>query len=118
MPPPPGRSAGCFPRLRRGLRGDGRPHIFHYNIRGVGYLCRQSFDGHRFRYDQYDASLDLLLRTHEFSLAVHMAMDRLRFPVQLSETARAAYLPCLEQHTEQALELVLTEADTAPLSFC
>lgn len=83
----------------------------------MGYLCRQSFDGHCFRYDQYDASLDLLLRTHEFSLAVRMAMDRLRFPVQLSETARTAYLSCLEQHTEQVLELVLTEADTAPLSF-
>ena len=106
-----------FPAYDEDYEEMAAPHIFHYNIRGVGYLCRQSFDGHRFRYDQYDASLDLLLRTHEFSLAVHMAMDRLRFPVQLSETARAAYLSCLEQHTEQALELVLTEADTAPLSF-
>ena len=106
-----------FPAYDEDYEEMAAPHIFHYNIRGVGYLCRQSFDGHCFRYDQYDASLDLLLRTHEFSLAVRMAMDRLRFPVQLSETARAAYLSCLEQHTEQALELVLTEADTAPLSF-
>ena len=106
-----------FPAYDEDYEEMAAPHIFHYNIRGVGYLCRQSFDGHCFRYDQYDASLDLLLRTHEFSLAARMAMDRLRFPVQLSETARAAYLSCLEQHTEQALELVLTEADTAPLSF-
>ena len=106
-----------FPAYDEDYEEMAAPHIFHYNIRGVGYLCRQSIDGHCFRYDQYDASLDLLLRTHEFSLAVRMAMDRLRFPVQLSETARAAYLSCLEQHTEQALELVLTEADTAPLSF-
>lgn len=106
-----------FPAYDEDYEEMAAPHIFHYNIRGVGYLCRQSFDGHRFRYDQYDASLELLLRTHEFSLAVRMAMDRLRFPVQLSETARAAYLSCLEQHTEQALELVLAEADTAPLSF-
>lgn len=106
-----------FPAYDEDYEEMAAPHIFHYNIRGVGYLCRQSFDGHCFRYDQYDASLDLLLRTHEFSLAVRMAMDRLRFPVQLSETARTAYLSCLEQHTEQALELVLTEADTAPLSF-
>lgn len=106
-----------FPAYDEDYEEMAAPHIFHYNIRGVGYLCRQSFDGHCFHYNQYDASLDLLLRTHEFSLAVRMAMDRLRFPVQLSETARAAYLSCLEQHTEQALELVLTEADTAPLSF-
>ncbi|TCL59105.1 leucine-rich repeat protein [Allofournierella massiliensis] len=106
-----------FPAYDEDYEEMAAPHIFHYNIRGVGYLCRQSFDGHCFRYDQYDASLDLLLRTHEFSLAVRMAMDRLRFPVQLSETARTAYLSCLEQHTEQVLELVLTEADTAPLSF-
>ena len=105
-----------FPAYDEDYEEMAAPHIFHYNIRGVGYLCRQSFDGHCFRYDQYDASLDLLLRTHEFSLAVRMAMDRLRFPVQLSETARTAYLSCLEQHTEQVLELVLT-ADTAPLSF-
>lgn len=106
-----------FPAYDEDYEEMAAPHIFHYNIRGVGYLCRQSFDGHCFRYDQYDASLDLFLRTHEFSLAVRMAMDRLRFPVQLSETARTAYLSCLEQHTEQVLELVLTEADTAPLSF-
>ena len=106
-----------FPAYDEDYEEMAAPHIFHYNIRGVGYLCRQSFDGHRFRYDQYDASLDLLLRTHEFSLAVRMALDRLRFPVQLSEAARTAYLTCLSEHTAQLLELVLAEADTAPLAF-
>lgn len=106
-----------FPAYDEDYEEMAAPHIFHYNIRGVGYLCRQSFDGHRFRYDQYDASLDLLLRTHEFSLAVRMALDRLRFPVQLSEAARAAYLTCLSQHTAQLLELVLSETDTVPLAF-
>ena len=62
-----------FPAYDEDYEEMAAPHIFHYNIRGVGYLCRQSFDGHCFHYDQYDASLDLLLRTHEFSLAVRMA---------------------------------------------
>ena len=106
-----------FPAYDEDYEEMAAPHIFHYNIRGVGYLCRQSFDGHCFRYDQYDAALDLLLRTHEFSLAVRVALDRLRFPVQLSQAAQAAYLTCLEQHTGQALELVLAEPDTSPLSF-
>ena len=106
-----------FPAYDEDYEEMAAPHIFHYNIRGVGYLCRQSFDGHRFRYDQYDAALDLLLRTHEFSLAVRVALDRLRFPVQLGEAARAAYLACLKQHAGQALELVLAAADTSPLSF-
>lgn len=106
-----------FPAYDEDYEEMAAPHIFHYNIRGTGYLCRQSFDGHRFRYDQYDASLDLLLRTHEFGLAVRMALDRLRFPVQLGEAARTAYRTCLAEHTDQALELVLAQADTAPLAF-
>lgn len=106
-----------FPAYDEDYEEMAAPHIFHYNIRGTGYLCRQSFEGHRFRYDQYDASLDLLLRTHEFGLAVRMALDRLRFPVQLSEAARTAYRSCLAEHTDQALELVLAQADTAPLAF-
>lgn len=106
-----------FPAYDEDYEEMAAPHIFHYNIRGTGYLCRQSFEGHRFRFDQYDASLDLLLRTHEFALAVRMALDRLRFPVQLSESARAVYLDCLSRHTAPLLELVLAQPDTAALAF-
>ena len=37
-----------FPAYDEDYEEMAAPHIFHYNIRGVGYLCRQSFDGHCF----------------------------------------------------------------------
>lgn len=93
------------------------PHIFHYNIAGKGYLCRQSFNGHYFNFAQYDASLDLLLRTHEFELAVRVALDRLEFPVQLSACARSLYLDCLRQHSTEALKFLLGQKNTDHLAF-
>ncbi len=93
------------------------PHIFHYNIAGKGYLCRQSFDGHLFNFAQYDAALDLLLRTHEFELAVRVALDRLEFPVQLSDSARTIYLDCLRQHSFEALRFLLGRKNMDHLAF-
>ncbi len=106
-----------FPSYDEDYEEMAAPHIFHYNIQGTGYLCRQSFDGHVFQFAQYDAALDLLLRTHEFGLAVRVALDRLEFPVQLSENARAAYRDCLTRHGALALDYLLETRQTDRLAF-
>lgn len=93
------------------------PHIFYYNIAGNGYLCRQSFSGNIFNFSQYDSAFDLLLKTHSFELATKVALNRLRFPVQLSEPARLAYLQHLTLHNDTALNYILEQKNITLLNF-
>lgn len=93
------------------------PHIFHYNIAGNGYLCRQSFSDTVFNFSQYDAAFDLLIRTHSFDLATRVALNRLQFPTQLSESARAMYLQHIAEYNNAALQSILEQNDSTRLHF-
>lgn len=93
------------------------PHIFYYNIAGNGYLCRQSFSDGIFNFSQYDAAFDLLIRTHSFHLATRVALNRLQFPTQLSESAHTIYLQHITAHNHDALQSILEQNDTVRLHF-
>lgn len=106
-----------FPAFDEEYEEMAAPHIFYYNIAGNGYLCRQSFTGHTFQFAQYDAAFHLLLQTHSFQLATLVALDRLQYPVELGDGAKADYLRHLTSHDKSALEVILSAKDTVRLSF-
>lgn len=93
------------------------PHIFGYHIEGAGFTYRQCFDGKRLNFSQYDAALDRLILTQDFSSAARVAIARLRWPRDLSPSSRARYEEILANHADEALKILLSEKDSESLAF-
>lgn len=85
-------------------------HHFDYSISGAGYPYHHCFRQKELRLKEYDALWrDFLSMEHEESAALRLAWYRLRWPVDLSETAAADYRAHLRAHAAEALRLLLAE---------
>lgn len=111
------RAQLLFPAFSEEYEELAAPHIFHYNIDGAGYACRQCFEGRQLRFGLYDAAQRRLLAAHEFEAAARAALGRLRWPAGLTPTAREAYRQTLAAHGEEALRWLLRERDAQGLAF-
>ncbi len=93
-------------------------HHFDYFISGAGYPYHHCFRQKRLSLKEYDALWrDFLGMEHEESAALRLAWYRLRWPVELGETAAAGYRAYLKNHAGETLRLLLEEEDGEALPF-
>lgn len=91
-------------------------HHFDYFISGAGYPYHHCFRQKRLSLKEYDALWrDFLGMEHEERAALRLAWYRLRWPMDLGESALEAYRVYLRDHAGQALRLLLEEEDGAGL---
>lgn len=89
-------------------------HHFDYSISGAGYPYHHCFRQKRLSLKEYDALWrDFLGMEHDDSAALRLAWRRLRWPVELSETAKAGYRSYLKDHAGDALRLFLEDGEDA-----
>ena len=66
-------------------------HLFGRNIEGEGFRARQFFKDGIFEYERYDGIFQKACAEERETTLCEMAMNRLRYPVELSEEAKEQY---------------------------
>lgn len=93
-------------------------HHFDYFISGAGYPYHHCFRQKRLSLKEYDALWrDFLGMEHDEAAALRLAWRRLRWPLELGETAAAGYRAYVKGHAGDALRLLLEEEDGEALSL-
>ena len=84
-------------------------HIFGRNIEGEGFRARQCFLDGCYEFDQYDTIFPkACVEERELTLC-RMAMNRLRYPVELNGGAKARYEAYVKAHLEQIADQAVAE---------
>jgi len=115
---PGGTARLLFPEYTELYEENCPAHHFDYSISGAGYPYHHCFRQKRLSFKEYDALWrDFLGMEHETSAALRLAWYRLRWPVELGETAAADYRAFLRSRAGEALALLLAEGggDGLPL---
>lgn len=93
-------------------------HHFDYNIYGAGYGYHHCFYQKKLSLKAYDELWrPMLAMEHDADCALRLAWWRLRYPVELTESAEANYLAHVQAHVLDAARWLLAERDTAGLRF-
>ena len=93
-------------------------HHFDYVISGAGYPYHHCFRQKQLRLKEYDGLWPAYLgMEHETSAAVRLAWWRLRYPLDLTETAAGRYRSYLQAHTGETMRWLLEAEDAEGLQF-
>ena len=98
-------------RLLGGHRGDAR-HILLHTFSGQGYHYRQCFLENKLLPAEYDAIFPQGHDADDASVMAMLCFDRLRWPWNLTEKAKAPYREFLAAHTGLVLQRLLKAQDT------
>lgn len=91
-------------------------HHFDYNIYGAGYPYHHCFRNKKLSLKEYDGLWrEFLGVEHDEGCAVRLAWWRLRYPAELTERAREAYLSYLGSHVREAAAWLLEQRDLTGL---
>lgn len=91
-------------------------HIFLQTYDGQGFRYRQCFKNQIPEWDSYDAVLAQSCSSNPARIITQLALDRLRWPFALSDTARDAYCAYLKQNLSVCTAELLKCQDSAALS--
>ena len=80
-------------------------HLFGCNIEGEGFRARQFFKEGIFEYSRYDGIFQKACVEERETTLCEMAMNRLRFPVELTEVAKKQY----EEYVRSHIKLICKE---------
>ena len=93
-------------------------HQFDYRIQGGGYSYHHTFPGKQLSLRTYDELWEKYRRTQiEPEAAIRLAWYRLRWPVELSESAEAQYADYIRRHMEKTILWQLTQKDPTGLKL-
>lgn len=92
-----------FPEYFEFLDENTPAHIFNHSIEGEGYRYRQCFDGARLNASEYDHAFEQACVGETPEKLCRLAMERIRYPYDLSPEARDTYLNYLRDHPLTAL---------------
>lgn len=92
-------------------------HIFEHFIHGAGYRYRQCFQGYRLDAVNYDQQFPMAKVEAEPKTALRIALERLRHPFDLSDTAEKQYLTHLKENAAAAASLLIEADDPEGLVF-
>lgn len=92
-------------------------HIFNHSIEGEGYRYRQCFDGACLNAPEYDHSFAQACVGEPPEKLCRIALERLRYPYNLAETARGMYLDYLRVHAITVLSPFIEARDLEGLRF-
>ena len=79
--------------------------IFEWFARGSGYRYRQCFLDGSINYREYDSLLPVAKAEDNEKTVVKIAMERIRYPYQLSESAQEQYMQYLKEHNRFVCQL-------------
>lgn len=91
--------------------------IIDIHWHGSGYKYRQCFPGTSLDLKRYDALFPHAVANEFTDTCIRLAMNRLRFPVQLSSQARERYEAYVREHENEILKACIQEDDMEVLFF-
>lgn len=113
---PSGTFRLLFPEFTELYEENCPAHHFDYFISGAGYPYHHCFREKKLWLNEYDALWkDFLSMDHDENAALRLAWYRLRWSVDLRDSAADAYRSYLRDHAGGALALLLPEQDALPL---
>lgn len=92
-------------------------HLFGRNIEGEGFRARQFFKDGVFEYGRYDGIFQKACAEEREITLCEMAMNRLRYPVELSEEAKEQYAEYVRSHMKLICEKAVHNRDRNILEF-
>lgn len=91
--------------------------VFHYLIHGAGYRYRQCLERGILNIDMYDSLFSTPEIQTEENTALDLALNRLKYPYQLTPGHRRQYIRYLLKHREETISRYIQENDTEGLGF-
>lgn len=92
-------------------------HLFGRSITGEGFRARQCFKEGILEYERYDSIFQKACAEETAGVLCEMAMNRLRYPVGLSEDAREQYTSFLLQHMNETGQKIVRNRALSELEF-
>jgi len=116
---PDGRTARLiFPEYVEVYEENVPHHQFDFRIQGGGYPYHHCFYQRQFSLREYDKLWRAYLGTgHDEDCAMRLAWWRLRYPLELSDSAGEDYLDYLRQHVEEIMGWLLSQRDSEGMAF-
>ncbi|MCF2558113.1 leucine-rich repeat protein [Fournierella massiliensis] len=106
-----------YPEFWEELEENAPAHIFNMGIHGQGYQYRQCFSQDVLNFAEYDRSFHPALAEGSHALLGLLALDRLRFPWDLKEEARAEYRDFLAREGDLAGKALISADQSEALDF-
>lgn len=104
-----------YPEYTESYEEIGPAHVFSLHVEGEGYRARKQFVGGRLDVSGYDAVFEKACNEEQFLTLMKMALYRLEYPYELSETARERYEAYLTAHEAAVLEQLVKTRDEETL---
>ncbi|MBQ8647575.1 MAG: leucine-rich repeat protein [Oscillospiraceae bacterium] len=104
-----------YPEFWEELEENAPAHLFNRGIHGRGYHYRQCFARGVVDYAEYDSVFEVALAEEDPAMLAALALDRLRWPWALSETARTRYTEYLRRDPARAAEPLIRADDAEGL---
>jgi len=92
-------------------------HLFGRNIEGEGFRARQFFKDGVFEYERYDATFPKACAEEREETLCEMSMNRLLYPVRLTQEARIRYEDYVKQHLAKICQNAVKNRDVNRISF-
>ena len=92
-------------------------HLFGRNIEGEGFRARQFFKDGVFEYARYDGIFEKACAEEKEKTLCEMSMNRLRYPVDLTDGARKQYEGYVKEHLDVIGGSAVRNRDISVLEF-
>ncbi len=106
-----------FPEYYEELEENSPAHIFNRQVVGVGYRYRQCFSSNALDIAEYDNTFSTASAEESAKMLCHVALNRLRFPLQLSLAAKEQYRLYLSAHLSVGLVLCVEQQSLSALQY-
>lgn len=105
-----------FPEYFSDYIEDTRARAFHTKIEGAGYRYRECVTRQGIRYQEYD---EIFIRASSYDgpAAAYIALDRLRYPYELSDEARERYEAYLYKEMGQILPMLIEKQEEDAIGY-
>lgn len=98
-----------YPEYFQGYDEIGPAHIFELNLTGEGFRTRQCFNDGKFSFDEYDNIFPKATAEESHKTLSFMALNRLVYPVGLSEKSRNMYMEYIGENESKIAKLIMTD---------
>lgn len=106
-----------FPEYYEWLDEISPAHIFSRSIHGEGFRMRKCFENGRINYEKYDLCFENALKVESDESLCRIAIQRLRWPNGLKETAESLYTDALTARLSTAISMAVKARDLPLLLF-
>lgn len=92
-------------------------HVFNRVIVGEGFRMRQCFHDHQIQFSKYDQCLANSVKLEGDVDICRIAMNRLRWPVNLKEEYELVYSKAIEERFDEMIKLIIFHRNLEELKF-